>query len=131
MPVWNRLIRFVAADGKTYSGEPVINNAEVTVDQLLAQGTLEAKVITGDVLSDDATVTDQVVKVVSLLAPLSKEQVPIIKCVGLNYKAHSKFVFLVWGARTLNLNRYFFSCRGWPYSSALPLHFHQVQPLAG
>ncbi|ORY98697.1 hypothetical protein BCR43DRAFT_543671 [Syncephalastrum racemosum] len=88
MPVWNRLIRFVAVDGKTYFGEPMIKEVEVTVDQLLAQGCLEAKIITGDVLSDNAVVTDQVVKVASLLAPLSKDQVPIIKCVGLNYKAH-------------------------------------------
>lgn len=89
-PVWNRLIRFVGADNKTYFGEPIISKAEETVDQLLANGSLEAKVITGDVLSDEAVVTDQVVKVQTLLAPLAREQIPIIKCVGLNYKAHSK-----------------------------------------
>jgi hypothetical protein len=93
-PVWTRLIRFVAADGKTYNGEPIVAAAEVTVDKLLENGTLEAKVITGDVFSSEAAVTDQVVKVTQLLAPLTKEQIPIIKCVGLNYKAHSKFFFI-------------------------------------
>ncbi|KAI9497288.1 degradation of aromatic compounds [Zychaea mexicana] len=86
-PVWNRLIRFVAADSKVYFGEPIVSG-DATVDKLLEAGSLEAKVVTGDVFADDAVVTDQVVKVTSLLAPLSKDQIPIIKCVGLNYKAH-------------------------------------------
>ncbi|KAI8144075.1 hypothetical protein BJV82DRAFT_537349 [Fennellomyces sp. T-0311] len=86
-PVWTRLIRFVAADSKIYFGEPIVAG-DATVDKLLEAGSLEAKVITGDVFAEDAVVTDQVVKVQSLLAPLSKDQIPIIKCIGLNYKAH-------------------------------------------
>lgn len=89
-PAWNRLIRFVASDGNTYYGEPIVASEDATVDQLATQGTLEAKVISGDALSDDAVVTDQVVKVSKLLAPLAQSEVPIFKCVGLNYKAHSK-----------------------------------------
>lgn len=89
-PVWNRLIRFVGADNKTYFGEPLLATAETTVDKLFENGTLEAKIITGDVFSSDAVVTDEVVKVSQLLSPVSLEQVPIIKCIGLNYKAHSK-----------------------------------------
>lgn len=89
-PAWNRLIRFVASDGNTYYGEPIVASENATVDQLATQGTLEAKVISGDALSDDAVVTDQVVKVSQLLAPLAQSEVPIFKCVGLNYKAHSK-----------------------------------------
>jgi hypothetical protein len=91
-PVWNRLIRFVAADNQVYFGEPVIADAAATVDKLLEQGTLEAKVVKGDIFAEDAVVTDEVVKVVQLLGPLTVEQVPIIKCVGLNYKTHSKFM---------------------------------------
>ncbi|KAJ8654642.1 hypothetical protein O0I10_009693 [Lichtheimia ornata] len=87
-PAWNRLIRFVASDGNTYYGEPIVASEDATVDQLATQGTLEAKVISGDALSDDAVVTDQVVKVSKLLAPLAQSEVPIFKCVGLNYKAH-------------------------------------------
>lgn len=89
-PVWNRLIRFVAADSKIYFGEPVIADATVTVDKLLENGALEAKVIKGDIFAEDAIISDEVVKVVQLLGPLTVEQVPIIKCVGLNYKTHSK-----------------------------------------
>ena len=89
-PVWNRLIRFVAADSKVYYGEPIISG-DSTVDKLFESGSLEAKVVTGDIFADDAVVTDQVAKVTKLLAPLSKEEIPIIKCVGLNYKAHSMY----------------------------------------
>lgn len=88
--VWNRLIRFVDTNDKTYYGEPIVPFDNVTVDQLLADGDLEAKVITGDPLSESAVITDQVVKVDKLLAPLAQTDIPIIKCVGLNYKAHSK-----------------------------------------
>ncbi|KAL1935397.1 hypothetical protein VTP01DRAFT_4537 [Rhizomucor pusillus] len=87
-PVWTRLIRFVGTDNKIYFGEHIISKAEDTVNQLLATGSLEAKVIVGDVLSDEAIITDQVIKVQSLLAPLTREQIPIMKCIGLNYKAH-------------------------------------------
>lgn len=88
--VWNRLIRFVDTNDKTYYGEPIVPFDNVTVDQLLADGDLEAKVIIGDPLSESAVITDQVVKVDKLLAPLAQTDIPIIKCVGLNYKAHSK-----------------------------------------
>lgn len=91
-PVWNRLIRFVAADSKVYFGEPIMTDAQVTVDKLFENGTLEAKVITGDVFSPEAVVSDQVEKVTKILSPLSREQIPIIKCIGLNYKAHSKLI---------------------------------------
>ncbi|KAI7876442.1 hypothetical protein K492DRAFT_239737 [Lichtheimia hyalospora FSU 10163] len=87
--VWNRLIRFVDTNDKTYYGEPIVPFDNVTVDQLLADGTLEAKVITGDPLTESAVITDQVVKVAKLLAPLAQTDIPIIKCVGLNYKAHT------------------------------------------
>lgn len=88
--VWNRLIRFIGTDDKTYFGEPLNVSSEETVDKLFENGNLEAKVITGDVFSSSAVITDKVVKVSQLLSPLSVDQVPIIKCIGLNYKGHSK-----------------------------------------
>ncbi|GAB5590700.1 hypothetical protein Unana1_05600 [Umbelopsis nana] len=89
-PVWNRLIRFVDPDNNIRYGEPIVDdsNPELTVDKLLENGSLNAKLIEGDVFSSEAKVTDQVIKVSKLLAPLSRDQIPIIKCVGLNYKAH-------------------------------------------
>jgi 2-keto-4-pentenoate hydratase/2-oxohepta-3-ene-1,7-dioic acid hydratase in catechol pathway len=92
-PVWNRLIRFVDPDNNIRFGEPIVDEAtpQLTVDKLFGNGTLQANLIEGDIFSSEAIVTDQVVKVSKLLAPLSREQIPIIKCVGLNYKAHSQY----------------------------------------
>ena len=95
-PVWNRLIRFVDPDNNVRYGEPIVDDStpELTVDKLFLNGTLEAKLIEGDIFSTEAKVTDQVIKVSNLLAPLSRHQIPIIKCVGLNYKAHSGYYAL-------------------------------------
>lgn len=90
--VWNRLIRFIGTDDKVYFGEPLNVTYEETVDELYENGNLEARVITGDVFSSSAVITDNIVKVSQLLSPLSVDQVPIIKCIGLNYKGHSKYI---------------------------------------
>ncbi|KAF8252465.1 hypothetical protein K440DRAFT_687235, partial [Wilcoxina mikolae CBS 423.85] len=52
---------------------------------------LKARIIEGDdVFSDTAKVTEKVVEVETLLGPLSEEQVPIVRCMGLNYMKHIK-----------------------------------------
>jgi 2-keto-4-pentenoate hydratase/2-oxohepta-3-ene-1,7-dioic acid hydratase in catechol pathway len=85
---WKRLIRFVAQDGKIYRGEPIVSDSEFDVGkQYLSGKAIQAKVVTGDIFSD-AVVTDQVLEVKKLLGPLTEDDVPIIKCVGLNYMKH-------------------------------------------
>ena len=88
--VWNRLIRFVGVDNVIYFGEPLGIDEDNTVNTLFENDALEANVIAGDVFSLSAVLTDKVVKVAQILSPLSVEQVPIIKCIGLNYRGHSK-----------------------------------------
>lgn len=93
MVAWTRLIRFRAANGSIYNGEPIVPSDSKTTDvaELYNAGSLKAKVISGDdVFADSAKVTDQVEEVKELLGPLTPEQVPIIRCVGLNYMKHSK-----------------------------------------
>ncbi|CAJ0904408.1 906_t:CDS:2, partial [Entrophospora sp. SA101] len=51
-----------------------------------ASNELKANVIDGDVFDETAKITD---KVMTILTPLSPAQIPIIRCVGLNYKAHA------------------------------------------
>lgn len=86
---WTRLVRFEAANGKVYNGEPIVSDKD-DIGKLAKAGTLKAKIITGDdIYSDNAKVTDEVVDVKTLLGPLTVEQVPIIRCVGLNYMKHS------------------------------------------
>lgn len=89
MVVWERLIRFEASDGGTYFGQPIIQNEREDIASIADSGELQAAVIEGDdVFADSATVTPNVKKVHKLLGPLTSSEVPIIRCVGLNYQKH-------------------------------------------
>ncbi|KAI5956626.1 hypothetical protein KGF57_003433 [Candida theae] len=89
MTAWKRLIRFVANDGKIYKGEPIVTDTEYDVgEQFLDGKTIKARVIKGENIFEDAVVTDEVLEVKQLLGPLTQDEVPIIKCVGLNYMKH-------------------------------------------
>jgi hypothetical protein len=50
---------------------------------------INAYEITGSILSPDARVTGRVLTVKKLLAPLSREDVKIVRCLGLNYADHA------------------------------------------
>ncbi|KUJ16927.1 uncharacterized protein LY89DRAFT_645965 [Mollisia scopiformis] len=93
MVVWERLIRFVAADGRILRGEPILPHPNFDLGQTTAATKLTAKVIYGDDIYDTTghtKVTDEVVTVKQLLGPLAQEDVPILRCVGLNYAKHIK-----------------------------------------
>ncbi|CUM49811.1 unnamed protein product [Debaryomyces tyrocola] len=63
MTNWNRLIRFVAEDGKIYSGEPIVTESDYDVGKQFSESrTIKAKVVVGDIF-DDALVTDEVLAV--------------------------------------------------------------------
>ena len=53
---------------------------------------LKARVIEGDNLYDAAQsiVTEEIVTVEKMLGPLTPKDVPILRCVGLNYAKHSE-----------------------------------------
>ena len=89
MVAWKRLIRFEDESGKVYNGEPIVQNDE-DVGQLFESGKLDAYVIEGDDVYGDCGVSQKRLKVKKLRGPLSEEQVPIIRCVGLNYMLHIK-----------------------------------------
>jgi hypothetical protein len=92
MVVWKRLIRFVATDGRTLRGEPILPSPDFDLGFTTAETKLKAKVITGDDLYDvtgKTKVTEEVVVVKQLLGPLAQQDVPILRCVGLNYAKHS------------------------------------------
>ncbi|KFY91445.1 hypothetical protein V500_04676 [Pseudogymnoascus sp. VKM F-4518 (FW-2643)] len=93
MVVWKRLIRFVATDGRVLRGEPILPSADFDIGKTTAETKLQAKVITGKDIYDttgSTKVTDEVVTVKELLGPLAQEDVPILRCVGLNYAKHIK-----------------------------------------
>jgi 2-keto-4-pentenoate hydratase/2-oxohepta-3-ene-1,7-dioic acid hydratase in catechol pathway len=88
MVVWSRLIRFIAQDGRVLRGEPIVTGP--SYDAGLATD-LKARVIEGDdIYSDSVRITDEVVSVKRLLGPLAPQEVPIVRCVGLNYMKHIK-----------------------------------------
>lgn len=93
MAVWERLIRFVATDGRVLRGEPIMPYPGFDLGQTTTATNLKAKIITGDDIYDNTgntKVTDEVVTVKHLLGPLAQADVPILRCVGLNYTTHIK-----------------------------------------
>lgn len=83
---WDRLIRFIADDGKIYRGEPIISESDYDIGEQFIEGkSINAKVVVGNIFTD-AKVTDKILEVRQLLGPLTCDDVPIIKCVGMNYR---------------------------------------------
>ena len=100
---WKRLIRFEATDGRILYGEPILPSEDCDLGQVAEKDKLTAKLIKGeDIFSEsgDTYVSDEVVSVKKLLGPLASTDVPILRCVGLNYAKHSGFAPLI-----LNMER--------------------------
>ncbi|KAF5502593.1 Uncharacterized protein CGCA056_v013907 [Colletotrichum aenigma] len=90
---WERLIRFVADDGRILRGEPILPNDDFDLGNTTEDTKLQAKVIQGFDIYDTTgqlQVTNEIVTVKKLLGPLTPEDVPILRCVGLNYATHIK-----------------------------------------
>ena len=89
---WERLIRFVATDGRTLYGEPILSSPGFDLGDTTEGTNLKAKVIQGDLYDTTGAtrVTEEVVTVKKLLGPLAQSDVPILRCVGLNYAKHSE-----------------------------------------
>lgn len=84
---WSRLIRFLDDEDQVCLGDAVANSAQDLVS-LLEAGSLTAEKLAGNDIFD-AKPTGKIVKVKSLLGPLTPRDVPILRCVGLNYAKHS------------------------------------------
>jgi hypothetical protein len=92
-PVWNRLIRFIATDGRILRGQPILPSPDFDLGSTDESTKLQANVIQGDDIYDTSgktKVTDEVVTVKKLLGPLTQSDVPLLRCIGLNYATHSK-----------------------------------------
>ncbi|KAK5203084.1 hypothetical protein LTR96_011081 [Exophiala xenobiotica] len=86
---WTHLIRF-ENNAKVYNGDAIFPDGTSPDDvaKLAKDGKLKTTVIDGDVLSDTYKITSQELEVTKLLSPLTRTQVPIIRCIGLNYMKH-------------------------------------------
>lgn len=91
-PPWTRLVRYQASEqGPVQFGEPILPDDNTdSITELAKVRQLHVTVYKG---SDPFTVqrTTQTEAVHTLLGPLAPEHVPIIRCIGLNYKCHSMF----------------------------------------
>lgn len=88
---WERLIRFVATDGRILHGEPILPSAQFDLGDTTEAAQLRARVIKGHDIYDTTgltKVTDEIVTVKTLLGPLTPSNVPILRCIGLNYATH-------------------------------------------
>lgn len=88
---WTRLIRFEATDGRILRGEPILPSQEDDVGLFNGNDQLRATVVEGSgAFHCDTRKTNEIATVKRLLSPLALDEVPIIRCIGLNYMKHSK-----------------------------------------
>jgi hypothetical protein len=84
---YSRVIRFRAEDSKTYFGEPEVGSAD-ELDQKLDDKALYATIIDGTSPFTLSATPGERVKVEEILPLLLPEDVPIVRCIGLNYIKH-------------------------------------------
>ncbi|KAI9026367.1 fumarylacetoacetate hydrolase family protein [Hyaloraphidium curvatum] len=79
-PSWQRLVRFKTPSGAVVYGDP---------SAFLAGGELgtKAHVVEGGVFG--GKVTARVEEIAEVLGPLEMDDVPVVACIGLNYRAHA------------------------------------------
>ncbi|KAH8700323.1 fumarylacetoacetate hydrolase family protein [Talaromyces proteolyticus] len=90
---WKRLIRFEATDGRVLKGEPILPDEEIDLGFITEKDDLKARVLSGDDYLDTTgktTITDEIATVRKILGPFAQSDVPILRCVGLNYQKHIK-----------------------------------------
>ncbi|QRD81928.1 fumarylacetoacetate hydrolase domain-containing protein 2 [Aspergillus flavus] len=84
MTTFSRLIRFLATDGHIYYGDAIMPAGTSDIGKVT-----RAQVIRGDIFGQ-YQVTDQVAEVKMLLAPLAREDIATVRCLGLNYEQHAR-----------------------------------------
>ena len=86
---FQRLVRFIGGDGKTYYGDAVLPEGVTDVSKATS-----ARVITGSILPmtepPSYTVTDKSVQIKSFLPPLTFSDCRMVRCLGLNYAKHAQ-----------------------------------------
>lgn len=88
---WSRLVRYIGPDGEIRYGEPVLPQADDgQIDFDLNEDKLQVRVYEGN-SALSARPTERFEQVHKLLGPLSFTEVPIIRCIGLNYRTHSMY----------------------------------------
>ncbi|KJK62635.1 Fumarylacetoacetate FAA hydrolase family protein [Aspergillus parasiticus SU-1] len=88
-PNWAHLVRFISEeDGQTHLGEVDPSKYPDVGIAILNGERVAVKLVKGSIF--DGRVTDTTVHIARLLAPIGIEEVPIIRCMGLNYRDHAE-----------------------------------------
>ncbi|KAH9062661.1 hypothetical protein EDB87DRAFT_1605167 [Lactarius vividus] len=86
---WTRLIRFVAAEtSKIHIGQPVDPQIDVGLAVANNKRVLALEIL-GSPFDPAAQLTKNILSVKTLLSPLSREQIGLARCLGLNYADHA------------------------------------------
>jgi hypothetical protein len=85
---YSRLIRFRAEDSQIYFGEPEISSGDELL-QKLGERALYATTVDGTNPFTLSSMPSKRVKVEEILPLLLPQDVPIVRCIGLNYIKHS------------------------------------------
>jgi len=86
---WTRLIRFVAVEtSQVHIGQPVDPQLEIGL-AVANKGQVFAHEILGSPFDPAAHLTKNILSVKTLLSPLSREQIRLARCLGLNYADHA------------------------------------------
>ena len=86
---WSRLIRFLDDEHKITYGEPCITSVAEFEEKLENKDLFASELVGSDVFALSAT--GRQVHVQRILGSLTVDDVPIIRCIGLNYMKHSEF----------------------------------------
>ena len=78
-----RLVRFLAKDGRTHYGDAILPLGETDISKAT-----QAKIIVGPIFGTHE-VTEEIADIKHLLAPLALEDVKTVRCLGLNYEKHA------------------------------------------
>jgi 2-keto-4-pentenoate hydratase/2-oxohepta-3-ene-1,7-dioic acid hydratase in catechol pathway len=79
-----RIVRFLAKDGRTYYGDAILPHGVTDIAKAR-----KAKLITGDIFGKH-DVSDRVMDIKALLAPLAWDDIKTVRCLGLNYEQHAR-----------------------------------------
>ncbi|KAH9035290.1 hypothetical protein EDB84DRAFT_1485760 [Lactarius hengduanensis] len=86
---WTRLIRFVAAEtSKIHIGQPIDPQLDVGLAVANTKRVLAHEIL-GSPFDPAAQLTKNILSVKTLLSPLSREQIGLARCLGLNYADHA------------------------------------------
>jgi len=89
---WQRLIRFVSTDDKILCGQPILPSPDFDLGHVTERDQLKANIIQGDDIYDTSgktRVSNDIATVKRILGPLAESDVPVVRCIGLNYAKHS------------------------------------------